>query len=123
MIRVIKAAEEINELSYPLATELKKICESYGYELWSCERTPSGRLYLSIIKPREGRFPEISYDNLKRSATGFRIDTVSYGMLPVDEFEEVINNYQLALDLVHDLEEAIDRIGVSPETVIEYQDF
>lgn len=44
-------------------------------------------------------------------------------MLSVDEFEEVINNYQLALDLVHDLEEAIDRIGVSPETVIEYQDF
>ena len=130
MRRFIRASGiDKDELSYPLAAVLKGLCDDSGYyQLRSCYQM-NNRLYISIVNDRNTFAPELSFeDNRRREGqririnipnyTGFKLQTTAYGYLQPDEYEEMLSAQQLALDLVRAMEQAIERIGVDPETVL-----
>ena len=119
MYRAIKASEE-DYLQYPLASKLDECCRAYGYYIYDCTCSRNGTLFISISADDNDTYkPAIFYNGKSRlGQVGFTIQTSTFGALDPAEFEKFVQSYSDALDLVKELEDVIDEIGVVPgETV------
>ena len=119
--------DESDLSEYPLTARLKRLCARRGYYLYRCESYREGVLILSIINNNDTFLPEIHYDSASsrtKEPGKFRIQTTSYGALELEEYEEFLNDCNEAFELVKEMKEAIDEIGIVPgKTVAKYQDY
>ncbi len=119
--------DESDLSEYPLTARLKSLCARRGYYLYNCESYREGSLILSINKNNDTFLPEIIYDSASartKQPGKFRIQTTSYGALELGEYEEFLHDCNEAFELVKEMEEAIEEIGIVPgETVERYIDY
>ena len=118
--------DESDLSEYPLTARLKRLCARRGYYLYRCESYREGVLILSINNNNDTFLPEIYYDSASartKQPGKFRIQTTSYGALELGEYEEFLHDCNEAFELVKEMEEAIEEIGIVPgETVERYED-
>lgn len=118
--------DESDLSEYPLTARLKSLCARRGYYLYRCESYREGVLILSINNS-DTFLPEIHYDSASvrtKQPGKFRIQTTSYGALELGEYEEFLHDCNEAFELVKEMEEAIEKIGIVPgETVERYIDY
>ena len=96
-----------------LVDEMRRICERYGYELYTAynmQFSEGGKLYPTLkVYPIDSKSysPEIYYedDDVFGNKPRFSIQTTSYGSLDIDEYAKFIIDCRSAYQLVKDLEE------------------
>lgn len=106
----LRADRNVNDMrNNPVFRKCAAICKRHGYELLSLYlRRHEVNISITAINSR-GYHPEIYFDGRLGQAPDFRIGTVSYGFLDLDEYEEFSAAVQDAYDCATELKAVISK--------------
>ena len=87
----------------PTYKKAAAICKKYGYQIARSCYVRSGYIVFNVLEDRKKMQPSIQYDPLFGGSTKFKIATISYGSLNLEEYSQFLDSCNSAYKMCQEL--------------------